>query len=132
MKDQGNCTICKEIAAKYKCSKCPATYCSVACFKLHKASNTCQPPKPDNPPQPVEPKKLDIEDEELIADKDLEKLRDSHAVRKLLSNKHLRKMMVDLDKSADHKRLEAAMREEFFVEFADACLSAVGRKQSEN
>ena len=133
MKISGDCSVCLQVLAKYKCSKCPATYCSVVCCKTHKSSDACQPPKPVNPPQEVQqPKKLNLEDDELIPDKDLEKLKDSHAVRKLLGDKYLRKMMVNLDKNANHKTLDAAMKEQIFVELADACLLAVGRKQSEN
>lgn len=29
----GNCTICTDEKAKYKCSKCDVQYCSIGCFK---------------------------------------------------------------------------------------------------
>mmetsp|Transcript_32703 Transcript_32703/g.47323 ORF Transcript_32703/g.47323 Transcript_32703/m.47323 type:complete len:260 (-) Transcript_32703:357-1136(-) len=36
-----NCSICHTAIGKYKCPKCRAPYCSVACCKSHKESCTC-------------------------------------------------------------------------------------------
>ncbi|KAK3315048.1 hypothetical protein B0H66DRAFT_332015 [Apodospora peruviana] len=43
------CDICEENQGKYKCPKCPLTYCSVACNKLHKANH---PPDQPQAPKP--------------------------------------------------------------------------------
>ncbi|KAL6853739.1 hypothetical protein ACP4OV_019768 [Aristida adscensionis] len=37
----GSCSVCKEAPPKYKCPSCRTPYCSVTCFKSHKAES-CQ------------------------------------------------------------------------------------------
>mmetsp|Transcript_15554 Transcript_15554/g.24177 ORF Transcript_15554/g.24177 Transcript_15554/m.24177 type:complete len:254 (+) Transcript_15554:119-880(+) len=38
-----NCSVCHTEIGKYKCPKCRAPYCSVACCKSHRESCTCVP-----------------------------------------------------------------------------------------
>ncbi|KAF8775427.1 hypothetical protein HU200_004850 [Digitaria exilis] len=38
----GSCSVCKEAPPKYKCPSCRTPYCSVTCFKKHKAEESCQ------------------------------------------------------------------------------------------
>jgi hypothetical protein len=37
------CSVCDKGPPKYKCPKCRATYCSIACCKKHKEGELCQP-----------------------------------------------------------------------------------------
>ncbi|KAF8716905.1 hypothetical protein HU200_026006 [Digitaria exilis] len=36
----GSCSVCKEAPPKYKCPSCRTPYCSVTCFKKHKARSS--------------------------------------------------------------------------------------------
>ncbi|XP_068834569.1 zinc finger HIT domain-containing protein 3 isoform X4 [Capricornis sumatraensis] len=57
---------------------------------------------------------------------------ESAALRSLLLNPHLRRLMVDLDQADDKAELmRACMREPLFVEFADCCLRIVEPPQRE-
>ncbi|CAN0099989.1 unnamed protein product [Ectocarpus fasciculatus] len=38
------CSVCKENPSKYRCPRCAAPYCSLACFKVHKAGSGPAPP----------------------------------------------------------------------------------------
>ncbi|KAG5176976.1 hypothetical protein JKP88DRAFT_227291 [Tribonema minus] len=44
------CHICNQAPSKYRCAGCDARYCSVACFKTHKAGSTGENGTPVRPP----------------------------------------------------------------------------------
>ncbi|RPA97351.1 hypothetical protein L873DRAFT_1836413 [Choiromyces venosus 120613-1] len=49
------CGICEEAESKYKCPTCKVPYCSLACYKPHKAEHEANPLPPPPPPPPSEP-----------------------------------------------------------------------------
>ena len=57
----------------------------------------------------------------------------SEAVRTMLSNPHLRQLLLELDKSpAPQQALRRAMNIPVFVEFADECLRVCGLRDNED
>uniref|UniRef100_A0A8C2XY97 Zinc finger HIT domain-containing protein 3 n=1 Tax=Capra hircus TaxID=9925 RepID=A0A8C2XY97_CAPHI len=150
------CVVCLE-KPKYRCPACRVPYCSLPCFRKHKGkapffvdrsnaicvfSEQC---KPATGPvekkirsaltavtqKPVENEGGD-EEEDRVSLQTLKNLGESAALRSLLLNPHLRRLMVDLDQAGDKAELmRACMREPLFVEFADCCLRIVEPPQRE-
>ncbi|KAI4555845.1 zinc finger HIT domain-containing protein 3 [Ovis canadensis] len=144
------CVVCLE-KPKYRCPACRVPYCSLPCFRKHKEQ--CKPAA-----GPVEkkirsaliaktekPVENEDDDDDSVADflnsdeeedrvslQNLKNLGESAALRSLLLNPHLRRLMVDLDQAGDKAELmRACMREPLFVEFADCCLRIVEPPQRE-
>ncbi|XP_068834567.1 zinc finger HIT domain-containing protein 3 isoform X2 [Capricornis sumatraensis] len=144
------CVVCLE-KPKYRCPSCRVPYCSLPCFRRHKEQ--CKPAA-----GPVEkkirsaltaitqkPVENEDDDDDSVADfldsdeeedrvslQNLKNLGESAALRSLLLNPHLRRLMVDLDQADDKAELmRACMREPLFVEFADCCLRIVEPPQRE-
>lgn len=144
------CVVCLE-KPKYRCPACRVPYCSLPCFRKHKEQ--CKPAA-----GPVEkkirsaliaktqkPVENEDDDDDSVADflnsdeeedrvslQNLKNLGESAALRSLLLNPHLRRLMVDLDQAGDKAELmRACMREPLFVEFADCCLCIVEPPQRE-
>ncbi|XP_055054142.2 zinc finger HIT domain-containing protein 3 [Misgurnus anguillicaudatus] len=140
------CGVCSEQVPKYRCPVCRIRYCSVNCFKKHKADDSCQPDEEKAPasnlPTPVssaeEPWTVnDLLDEDSQSDRvsleKLHKLGDSEALKSLLVNPHLRQLMMSVD-SAENKdmAMKNAMQEPLFVEFADQCLKLIEPEETEH
>ncbi|KAF9227092.1 hypothetical protein BS17DRAFT_861059 [Gyrodon lividus] len=118
------CQVCKEEESKYACSSCRANYCSVACYKQHKAfpsTDSVEDPKPLRPltslnwpyvpeesayPDPLkrdDPKPLQLPQYEAIAT--------SPAIRNALkSNPRLIELLTNIDKLRGVEREEALQR----------------------
>lgn len=100
--------------------------CSVACCKVHKASN-CKPPKPN---ETAEEKKANIKyefpTEDTVPINKLEQLCHSKELKDCLKNPHVRDIMrAILTDENPTKAIALAMAEPIFVEMADACLKVV-------
>ncbi|XP_050409013.1 zinc finger HIT domain-containing protein 3 [Patella vulgata] len=138
------CEVCNENDFKYKCPQCRIKYCSVKCYKQHKAE-VCKPPlkieeEKNNPVLEVQKKESLEEEGEITGDESddetdtkdkvpielLQKLEQSSEITKMLENPHLRAMMENLYNS-DNCGLDVshAMQEPIFTEFADECLKIV-------
>ncbi|KAI2665065.1 Zinc finger HIT domain-containing protein 3 [Labeo rohita] len=79
----------------------------------------------------------DLLDEDSQTDKvplqKLQQLGDSEALKGLLRNPHLRRLMMSVDSSEDKaKAMQDAMQEPLFVEFADQCLKIIEPTETEN
>ncbi|KAH8252689.1 hypothetical protein KR032_001259 [Drosophila birchii] len=126
-----NCVSCTENPRKYKCSKCSAPYCSVACYKTHRDSPECvtrnvakEKPADAVPDEPTLHEPFTTDDT-VPADK-LQQLETSENLRNLLHNPHLRSLLNQIDVSMNAQAaMRAAMQEPLFVEFANACLQVV-------
>ncbi|KAL1494470.1 hypothetical protein ABEB36_010066 [Hypothenemus hampei] len=118
------CIICTANGI-YKCPICYVYYCSSKCCKKHRADG-CELLQQKEPPQepPQMPEALKSSDE--IPSDRLQLLKNSDAVKSLLSNPHLRDLLVTIDNAEDFEQIiQKAMLEPIFVEFADACIKAV-------
>ncbi|KAI4533002.1 hypothetical protein MG293_016021 [Ovis ammon polii] len=144
------CVVCLE-KPKYRCPACRVPYCSLPCFRKHKEQ--CKPAagpvekkirsaliaktqKPVENEDDGDDSVADFlnsdEEEDRVSLQNLKNLGESAALRSLLLNPHLRRLMVDLDQAGDKAELmRACMREPLFVEFADCCLRIVEPPQSE-
>ncbi|GBL62296.1 hypothetical protein AVEN_17821-1 [Araneus ventricosus] len=71
----GVCEVCQKSASKYKCPVCLIKFCCVACFKTHKASDTCVKPEPVVEQKPVEEKPYEFETEDTVKQEKLNLLR---------------------------------------------------------
>ena len=66
-----------------------------------------------------------------LANKDLKNLAQSSRLKTLLTNPHLRNLILEVDQAEDKNSImQAAMQEPLFVEMADACLQAVQKKSN--
>lgn len=137
------CEVCKESVPKYRCPSCCIQYCSVLCFKTHKA-DTCEREtnklkeekekervltsqfnsKPET--EEGELPHSDSEDEDKVNQKVLDKLGQSEQLKTILRNKHLQQMIADIDRSSSpNEDLKTAMQIPIFTEFVDECLKTV-------
>ncbi|XP_043094207.1 zinc finger HIT domain-containing protein 3 [Puntigrus tetrazona] len=142
------CGVCSEHVPKYKCPVCRIRYCSVSCFKRHKDDDSCHPVKesdsasssrtPANRQAAEQPWAADdLLDEDSQTDKvplhKLEQLGGSEALKGLLRNPHLRRLMTSVDSAENKaKAMRDAMQEPLFVEFADQCLKIIEPPDNQN
>ncbi|XDC79094.1 hypothetical protein R6Z07F_010267 [Ovis aries] len=144
------CVVCLE-KPKYRCPACRVPYCSLPCFRKHKeqckpaagpvekkirSALTAKTQKPVENEDDGDDSVADFlnsdEEEDRVSLQNLKNLGESAALRSLLLNPHLRRLMVDLDQAGDKAELmRACMREPLFVEFADCCLRIVEPPQRE-
>uniref|UniRef100_A0A9J8CAV1 Zinc finger, HIT-type containing 3 n=1 Tax=Cyprinus carpio carpio TaxID=630221 RepID=A0A9J8CAV1_CYPCA len=97
------------------------------------ASSSSTPASSAEQPWTVE----DRFDEDIQTDKvplqKLQQLADSEALKGLLRNPHLRRLMMSVDSAEDKaKATKDAMQEPLFVEFADQCLKIIEPTEAEN
>ncbi|KND01953.1 uncharacterized protein SPPG_02461 [Spizellomyces punctatus DAOM BR117] len=123
------CQVCKEQAAKYKCSTCILPYCSLACYKKHKET-PCSPPISEESPKekPVSAPLKDMDEEgSLLTDEQLGRLGASKDISDILSNVDLQKILKELDSAQDpEKALDQAMEQiPIFREFAEKAIETV-------
>ncbi|XP_010865861.1 zinc finger HIT domain-containing protein 3 [Esox lucius] len=134
------CNVCSGDTPKYRCPACRIRYCSLSCYKTHKANDTCQPLKQSVPPaqelnapysNAAEPWTVeDLLDEDDHTDKvplqRLQQLGKSEELRQLLGNPHLRQLISSVDAAEDKAdAMKNAMQEPLFVELSDRCLQVV-------
>ncbi|XP_058457886.1 zinc finger HIT domain-containing protein 3 [Malaya genurostris] len=122
------CAVCDENDKKYKCKTCEVPYCSVACYKKHQevpcgnSSTRELEIREDRRPQRI----LLYTTIDTVETEKLEELRNSEALKNLLYNPHLRKLLEEIDSAPSaRKAIQIAMMEPLFVEFADECLKVV-------
>uniref|UniRef100_A0A3Q1G4T1 Zinc finger HIT domain-containing protein 3 n=1 Tax=Acanthochromis polyacanthus TaxID=80966 RepID=A0A3Q1G4T1_9TELE len=129
------CNVCSKQTPKYRCPACKIRYCSLGCYKRHKAffANLCK--KHFFPPVFAESWSVDdlLHEDDIIDKVPLQRLQllgQSKELRDLLCNPHLRQLLRSID-SADSKgdAMKAAMQEPLFVEFSDQCLKIVENKE---
>ncbi|XP_030751792.1 zinc finger HIT domain-containing protein 3 [Sitophilus oryzae] len=125
------CVICSGNGI-YKCPTCFIYYCSAKCCKKHR-ENECELFKKEEQPDPdseEKTKKTLKTGDEVSADR-LQLLKNSDEVKNLLSNPHLRDLLVTIDEADNAEQImQKAMLEPIFVEFADACIKAVEHPNS--
>uniref|UniRef100_A0A8C6XQR7 Zinc finger HIT domain-containing protein 3 n=1 Tax=Naja naja TaxID=35670 RepID=A0A8C6XQR7_NAJNA len=152
----GRCVVCGREgrqAAKYRCPGCRERYCSVPCYKKHKEEcasrvDPAMQPADSDPSCPIQREKSwraegspwsvddilteDDEDDRVPLQK-LQLLRESEELQGILSNPHLRTLLLTIDQANDKSALmRRYMQEPVFVEFADCCLRTVEPEVEEN
>ena len=107
-------------------------YCSVACYKQHKES-PCEEVRKEKPIPTPQPLRFDNDDEsDVVLDEVLAGLEKNSTLRPMLSNRHLRTLLDDIDTSTDPSgAVKAAMNIPIFEEFADECLKQCGVSNEE-
>ncbi|XP_056637566.1 zinc finger HIT domain-containing protein 3 [Diorhabda carinulata] len=125
------CEICSK-EARYKCPTCMIFYCSVPCCKIHR-QNKCDVLQRDEEEEManliVKRRKIETMTESTVPEDKLKLLNSNEEVNNLLTNSHLRNLLVAIDKSDNAEEvMQKAMQEPIFVEFADACLKVVEDK----
>ncbi|NXN17956.1 ZNHI3 protein, partial [Indicator maculatus] len=127
-------------AAKYRCPRCAAAYCSVPCCRTHKgewlaALGPCAAPlfSPTGSPWSVEDILTEDDEQDRVPLQKLKLLGESEELQGLLLNPHLRQLLLTLDQAEDKSSLmKKYMQEPLFVEFADCCLRIVEPPEKEN
>ena len=136
------CGVCKTVEKKYKCPVCGIFYCSLGCFKVHKA-NSCtvlsqQSEEEDGYHEAAmdtlgEDSSMLFPTQNTVPMEKLELLGQSEKMKELLTNQHLRDFLAFLDSSEDKAMLmRKAMREPLFIEFVDVCLETMNPEQNRN
>ncbi|XP_064323820.1 zinc finger HIT domain-containing protein 3 isoform X1 [Phalacrocorax carbo] len=140
------CGVCGAAgAAKYRCPRCAAAYCSVPCCRAHK--ERCAPerePERERPaggqagqaadsPWSVEDILTEGDEQDRVPLQKLKLLGESRELRGLLLNPHLRQLLLTVDQAEDKSSLmKKYMQEPLFVEFADCCLRIIEPPEKEN
>ena len=149
-KIQGECKVCSEKPAQYRCPGCLIVYCSLTCYKTHKQTTDCVTVKKESPQDNTElspgpsvrkkkklPKKeppvLQLTEEEEERDRvkrsTLVELAQSEHLKNLLANPQLRDMLAEInDSDQPDRKLEGAMQFPVFTEFVDECMSIVDKE----
>jgi len=150
-KIEGKCTVCCEKSAQYRCPGCLIVYCSLTCYKTHKQTTQCLNIKKENNqggnenlnPNPGASQKIDLpkkeppilklteeeEERDRVKRSTLAELAQSEHLKKLLANKHLRDMLIEINESHNpDRKLEGAMQFPIFTEFVDECMSIVDKE----
>ncbi|XP_034290484.1 zinc finger HIT domain-containing protein 3 [Pantherophis guttatus] len=146
---EGRCVVCGREgrqAAKYRCPGCRERYCSVPCYKKHKeecasgadpatrpadsdASCSIQREKSqraEGGPWSVDDILTEDDEDDRVPLQKLQLLKDSEELQAILSNPHLRTLLLTIDQAKDKSALmKKYMQEPVFVEFADCCLRTV-------
>ncbi|CAO2171940.1 unnamed protein product [Urochloa humidicola] len=148
----GSCSVCKEAPSKYKCPSCRTPYCSVICFKKHKARSSglvedgtkCPNDKDQHPslspsitclaksPNTVCPTKaLEVEDPSWLVDNNrLRSLAELKEIQDALRDPELQKMILKIDGSSEpEKELEKVMEGHAFRQFTDKILDIVSPQE---
>ena len=125
------CGVCELEEKKYCCPRCSILYCSLPCFKQHKAGPDCNEEEEEKVDFKVdveaEPAGYQFTTVDTVPIEKLHLLEKSEKLRQLLANPHLKTFLGKLDGSEDKGRLmRKAMREPLFVEFVDCCLETIG------
>ncbi|XP_063152794.1 zinc finger HIT domain-containing protein 3 [Candoia aspera] len=152
----GGCVVCGQGgrgAAKYRCPSCRERYCSVPCYKKHKevcasradpatgpasteASLAIQREKSrraEGSPWSVDDILTEDDEDDRVPLQKLQLLKDSEELHCILSNHHLRPLLLTIDQAQDKSTLlRQYMQEPVFVEFADCCLRIVEPTVKEN
>ncbi|XP_068913944.1 zinc finger HIT domain-containing protein 3 [Tenebrio molitor] len=122
------CAVCKG-EGKYKCPICLIFYCSVQCCKKHRENECDVWVKNDDktPPQPSENRTIPkYTSADTVPLEKLFLLKEDENLQILLSNPHLRDLLIRVNNSNEpEKMMQMAMQEPLFVEFADVCLKIV-------
>ncbi|XP_064022715.1 zinc finger HIT domain-containing protein 3 [Pogoniulus pusillus] len=148
------CGVCRAPgAAKYRCPRCAAAYCSVQCCRTHKELCTPEPRRePERTaagqdllgephragllagsPWSVEDILTEDDEQDRVPLQKLKLLGESEELQGLLLNPHLRQLLLTLDQAEDKSSLmKKYMQEPLFVEFADCCLRIVEPPEKEN
>ncbi|XP_074778683.1 zinc finger HIT domain-containing protein 3 isoform X2 [Athene noctua] len=114
------CGVCGAAgAAKYRCPRCAAAYCSVPCCRTHRERCTPEPKRERAAAGRAPPGG--------------QHAGESEELRDLLLNPHLRQLLLTVDQAEDKSSLmKKYMQEPLFVEFADCCLRIVEPPEKEN
>jgi len=124
------CVICSGDGI-YKCPICCIYYCSSRCCKKHRA-NGCEVIQKEEPQESPEKSKENLKSPEEISAERLQLLKSSDEVKNLLTNPHIRDLLVTIDNAENAEQIvQKAMLEPIFVEFADACIKAVEPESAE-
>ena len=109
------CVICKQEKAQYKCPKCSARYCTVACCKDHKTQcgvssdlttddrSVANADKVEDTPGVSNSSTLI--DTEIISEECKRKLRNSKWLKDILRSNRLREEITAIDKGDDRPKL---------------------------
>ncbi|MCL7049713.1 hypothetical protein MKW94_017264 [Papaver nudicaule] len=151
-----HCEICKDAISKYKCPSCLVPYCSLVCYKKHKAtpclksnqvtpqaetpaSNqvTAQAETPasnqvtphEKPCRTLLPEiPLEVEEPNLMLHQSqLESIRFSKEILDTLKDEKLHKLIYSIDSAKSENELENAMELEDFRQLREKILSVIGQ-----
>ncbi|KAK4311037.1 hypothetical protein Pmani_017437 [Petrolisthes manimaculis] len=126
------CEVCQDVVSKYKCPKCRLKYCSVGCYKDHQDKGCSNLPQETTVEMEVDvhgnimSRSVLFPTDDTVMPSVLEKLRDSEHLCCLLKNRHLRELLLEVDKSQNTELImQRVMKEPIFTEFADEILQIV-------
>ena len=145
-----NCKICKEQPSKYRCPVCDTEYCSLACFKSHKAKDPKDTDGGCNPTSKTtkqssststtkndrfenRKRRRDHTEQEPshVSPEELQQLEASEPVRKAAKSSQLQEVIRAILAARDpHKALAYRLEKDpHFSSFADDIMVAVGKAE---
>lgn len=140
---KGKCEVCNDQESKYKCPSCLLLYCSLGCYRQHKATQcNIQPDDARNEGQNKNEMIVDskeegeirdsssvtqnVDEDDWVSPEKLQLLGHSDEVKNQLRNKHLQKLLIDVDSSPNPgEKLDEAMQIPIFTEFVDVCMKII-------
>ncbi|KAJ2157312.1 hypothetical protein GGF46_004589 [Coemansia sp. RSA 552] len=129
------CTVCSDSAAKYKCPKCEAGYCSVKCFRVHKTEPCQAPATGSRGPPPAgdaagSSERNDDEEAHRLTAEDLQKLGGSEHVKQMLADPDIRALVEAARRDPDPVQAVRLLRQRpDFERLAQALIGATDRQQ---
>ncbi|KAJ3166400.1 hypothetical protein HDU88_003268 [Geranomyces variabilis] len=127
------CLVCQVAPSKYKCSTCRLPYCSLACYKVHKAV-PCSAPVPTEPEPKSKPPRNNNEEDDTsrLSEEQLAKLANSKELKSMVADPHLKRLLEAIDSSPDPERAydDAMAREPAFQDFVGRTLETVSPPDS--
>lgn len=126
------CRVCNVGVPKYKCPSCRIPYCSLPCWKTHKADGCQKEPKcpvsavntavSSTTPKPT----YYFPTDDTVPPEKLKRLGDNEQLKAILSNPHVRTILSSLDQASNPSHLlREAMQEPIFLEFVDECMKTL-------
>ncbi|KAL3696880.1 hypothetical protein R1sor_010956 [Riccia sorocarpa] len=127
------CGVCIEADSKYKCPSCLTPYCSLSCYKTHKATpctkSTPHPPTNEDDAAQQPPRSFEENEDESgwrLRRAQLEAIAASDDIRRMLRDEELRKIIQRIDSSVTpEKDLDKAMEGEALKQFTEKVLAVI-------
>jgi hypothetical protein len=122
-----NCSICALNASKYKCPNCKIVYCSIACFKSHKPSDSYSCAKANSDKKLLTLQRNSEKFEELN-EEDLGRLMKSESLPVRLKDNNLQNHLIALDKAVNPNDIFEQLKDnQQFQEFCTEILAIMGQ-----
>ena len=128
------CIICNKENSNYKCPKCKEFYCCIECFKKHKENcNNNNNNKniilnEDENNYKNKPLNLDEDEDVILTEDELNKLKNNKKIMNMVKNKNLKKIIKEIDNAKFKKKTleKIQKKDKNFLNFTLEILKTLG------